>query len=151
MPLFTDALNALQTAGFSDESLPGILANIDVETGGTFDYQQQQDGGNGYGLFQFDSQKEPYYDWLEATGKEDSDLSQASFVYDALYSKDPYYDIGYGHRRKLRNTLSGDDVDAMTSEFMKRYERPGVPHLEERLESGRKFQELLRRGMLTGN
>lgn len=30
------------------------MANIDVETGGTFDYTTKQKGGKGQGLFQFD-------------------------------------------------------------------------------------------------
>ncbi len=38
------------------------MANIDVETGGTFDWQQLQiGGGNGYGLFQFDGKKKYYF------------------------------------------------------------------------------------------
>ena len=32
--------------------ISAMLGNIDVETGGTFDFQQKQKGGNGYGLFQ---------------------------------------------------------------------------------------------------
>jgi hypothetical protein len=40
------------------------MANIHVETGGTFDYKTKQKGGNGYGLFQFDFLKKYYLEYL---------------------------------------------------------------------------------------
>jgi len=144
MGLFSDAVKALKGAGFSDRTLPSILANIDVETGGTFDWQQKQNkGGNGYGLFQFDSQKDKYFDWLSKTSKKDSALSQSQFVYGLIYDKEPFHDIGYGHRKELRKSFKDDGVDWMTSEFMDRYERPDEDHWERRLEAGQKYKGML--------
>jgi len=71
---------------FPERAIPGILANIDVETGGTFDYKQQQKGGNGYGLFQFDFQKDAYHKWLEDTKEDDSADSQIQFVAESIYN-----------------------------------------------------------------
>mgnify|MGYP003338265303 CR=1 FL=1 len=52
--------NYLLEKGFSKEAAAGIMGNIDVETGGTYDYLQKQDGGKGEGLFQFDFMKKVY-------------------------------------------------------------------------------------------
>ena len=41
------------------------MANISVETGGTFDYTIKQKGGNGYGLFQFDYLRKHYENYLK--------------------------------------------------------------------------------------
>jgi hypothetical protein len=151
MGIFTDALNNLRTAGFPERSLPGILGNIGVETGYTYDWQQKQHkGGPGYGLFQFDAQKQPYFDWLGATGKQDSGLSQAEYVYASIYDKKPKYDIGPGHRRKLKRSFDDDDTSWIATEFMDRFERPKPEtlHWEERMDTAKKFEDLQRKGML---
>ena len=47
---------SLLRAGFEDDEIPALLGNIDVETGGSFDYRQVEDTSKpqkGYGLFQF--------------------------------------------------------------------------------------------------
>ena len=38
----TDILNYLKEKGYNDKAAAGILANIELETGGTFDYQQKE-------------------------------------------------------------------------------------------------------------
>ena len=50
---------------FTPQGVCGIMGNIDVETGGSFNYQQKQYNGNGYGLFQFDFMKSYYFKYLE--------------------------------------------------------------------------------------
>jgi hypothetical protein len=46
----------LSESGFDDAAIAGIMANIDVETGGSFDPRQKQySGGPGRGLFQMES------------------------------------------------------------------------------------------------
>ena len=52
--------------GFSDKEAAAMLGNIDVETGGSFDYlQKQYKGGPGRGLFQFEGLKlNAYNEWL---------------------------------------------------------------------------------------
>ncbi len=41
------------------------MANIYVETGGTFDYTTKHSGGNDYGLFQFDYLRKHYENYLK--------------------------------------------------------------------------------------
>ena len=51
---------------FNAQAACGIMGNIDVETGGSFSYQQKQyNNGNGYGPFQFDFMKSYYFKYLE--------------------------------------------------------------------------------------
>ena len=58
-------INHLKKRGLSNAAIAGVVGNIDVETGGSFDYQQRQTRtgdprspdikeSGGYGLFQFD-------------------------------------------------------------------------------------------------
>ena len=47
---------SLLRAGFEPDEIPALLGNIDVETGGTFDFRQIENTTKeqkGYGLFQF--------------------------------------------------------------------------------------------------
>ena len=59
------AIDSLLQSGFSLQQLPPILANISVETDGTFDYgMEQYGGGPGRGMFQFEgSQLRDYNKW----------------------------------------------------------------------------------------
>ena len=143
MGIFTEALDALKSSSFPPRSYPALMANMDVETGGTYDYQQKQSKGNGYGLFQFDAQKKPYFDFLNDRGLQDSAQSQVQFAYDSIYSPKPFYDIGAGHRNKLRTSFSNDDVLGMTQQFMSRFERPGVPHEDRRAKSAQEWKQQL--------
>lgn len=83
--------NYLKQKGYNDKAIAGIMANIAVETGGTFDYQQREDlekpgdgKGNAYGLFQFDFMKPYYEDYLLREGKDDSMESQIDFMDDVV-------------------------------------------------------------------
>lgn len=60
----------LREEGFNEVAIAAIMGNIEVETGGTFDYTQKQIGrpNGGYGLFQLDYQKKNYYDFCEKHG-----------------------------------------------------------------------------------
>ena len=80
----TDILNYLKEKGYSDKAAAGILANIELETGGTFDYQQKEKKGDAYGLFQFDFMKPYYEDYLLREGKDDSMEAQIDFMDDVV-------------------------------------------------------------------
>jgi hypothetical protein len=79
-------INHLKKRGLSNAAIAGVVGNIDVETGGSFDYQQRQTKsgnprdpetveGGGYGLFQFDDPKNKagheswYKDYLKTNRK----------------------------------------------------------------------------------
>jgi len=138
-------MDALLQAGFGADDISSIMGNIDVETGGTFDFTQKQDGGSGYGLFQFDGgHKDAYFNWLESTGLDDSANSQADFVYKNIYGKEHPYDLGWKVRGMLQNAFDGDMSSADKAKlFSNEYERPGKPHMDRRLESTLKFEGLL--------
>jgi hypothetical protein len=147
-PKVLKVIDDLIESGFPLRSIPALLGNIDVETGGSFDFQEVQgifDTGPGYGLFQFDEQKPKYFEWLKRSGMKDSSKAQTMFAKNMIYgdSKNTVHDIGYGHKRKLRKSFLNDDVDTMTREIMKRYLRPGVPHEQERVEAARKYKGML--------
>lgn len=132
---------------FPENAVPAIMGNISVETGGTFDYKQKQKGGSGIGLFQFDAQKKAYQQWLKTNKEKDSAENQVKFVHSLIYSPNPPYDIGAGHRRQLQGMFGLDPLRVGTPElaeqFMRRYERPGIEHLNRRIQEGMKYDPLL--------
>lgn len=134
--------NKLQDLGYSKEAIAGIMANIDVETGGTFDPEQKQklsNGGigRGRGLFQLEvgnALYNGYADFLAKNNKTNSAESQLEFMHETIYGD--YQDtIGRGHAKKLRETFESGDAKKATLEFMNRWERPGKPHTERRLKA----------------
>ena len=81
-------IDYLKDKGYSKEAIAGITANIDVETGGTFDYKQKERGtGKGEGLFQFDFMKPHYETWRKSNKKKDSIESQIDFMDEVVKGK----------------------------------------------------------------
>lgn len=138
--------NKLEELGYSKNAIAGIMANIEVETGGTFDPEQKQklsNGGvgKGRGLFQIEVGNplySGYQDFLKKNKKENSAESQVEFMHETIYGD--YQDIiGRGHAKQLRDTFEKGDAKQATLEFMKRWERPGKPHTERRLEAASSY------------
>jgi hypothetical protein len=136
---------ALLKAGFEMNDIPSIMGNISVETGGSFSHLQEQDGGSGYGLFQFDGKhKDAYFKWLESSQMLDSKYAQAKFVYDNIYGeKNRPYDLGWKARGLLKDTFAGDSNEDKTTIFSNVYERPSKPHMDRRLMSSSKYKGML--------
>ena len=159
----------LQDRGLSRAAISGIVGNIDVETGGSFDYRQRQTQsgspsdprtieGGGYGLFQFDDPKNKkgheswYKEYLEQTGKKDSAESQLDYFLDMISagedSKSPFYkyakNIGAGNAATIKAYLETSDMpidisDAITDRYLK----PGIQHSDKRRTLSQKtFEEL---------
>ena len=143
--------NLLKDKGYNENTIAALMGNIDVETGGSFDFQQQQDKGPGYGLFQLDpSGKLPTYrEWLETNDYEDSAKSQVDFMHDSIYegfqvpnSKGDIVDmVGEGNRTNLRNLFEEGSREEITDLFEKRWEipKPAKAHSERRLKSALNF------------
>ena len=141
----------LQDLNFGDGTTAGIMANIDVETGGSFDPRQKQySGGPGRGLFQMESgagKLDEYQTWLKNTGRQDSDASQIQFFRDTIYDPSGVRDIvgvdvvGFGNAEKLRNVLETDDPAKIAEAVSNLWERPSVPHMERRKEAAAKYME----------
>lgn len=125
----------------NDVAIAAVMGNIEVETGGSFDYTQKQRGGNGYGLFQFDFMKPYYLKWLTEVGLDDSADSQVKFAYETIYGNKRDI-IGAGNASKVANALNGDDVDTATTVFCTLWEKPGVPHLDRRLAAAQGYIDL---------
>ena len=127
----------MKSKGWKQSVINGMLGNIEVESAGSFDFNQNQiGGGRGHGLFQLDYMREPYKEYLGINGFSDSMESQIDFV-DEIIKSDTYHDIGAGNRKKLNtdtfNGTSGEYADL----FARRLERPDPkknPKYKERID-----------------
>ena len=80
-----DIINILKDKGYSDKAIAGILGNIELETGGRFDYTQKEDEGEAYGLFQYSNEmKDSYNEWKKSNDRTDSMESQIDFMDDVV-------------------------------------------------------------------
>lgn len=116
--------------------ISAMLGNIDVETGGTFDYRQEQKDGDGYGLFQFDFHRPYYFKFLRENGLEDSVDSQVRYVHENIFGSQQNV-LGEGNADDLRKAFESDDPIYLSDSIMNIFLNPGVPHAERRRESTR--------------
>ena len=118
---------SLLRAGFEEDEIPALLGNIDVETGGTFDFTQVEDTtrkNKGYGLFQFTGgHLSSYLDYLKDTNQKDSADAQANFVYANIYSNDPPHVIGAGNQKKIQKAFDDGSSADKSDVFGRWYER----------------------------
>ena len=137
-------------AKFGDPKVVAALAgSIDVETGGTFDYQQKQKNGPARGLFQFETGKygngtdkhfSQYENWRKGKELDDSIESQVAYVHDTIYGSNQKY-IGAGNAKKIRESLeSGDPIKIITG-FTTNLLRPNPAksHMDRRIASAASF------------
>ena len=135
----TQTQNLLKAKGYTPTAIAGIMGNIDVETGGTFNFQEKQRGGKGYGVFQFDFLNPYYQKYLEKSEKQDSLEAQIDFMHETVYG-DEQDIIGRGNAKKLRKGLEeAKTAEEAAETFMNIFEKPGVPHLDRRKESANKY------------
>eukprot|EP01113_Clastostelium_recurvatum_P020236 TRINITY_DN24031_c0_g1_i1.p1 TRINITY_DN24031_c0_g1~~TRINITY_DN24031_c0_g1_i1.p1 ORF type:complete len:144 (-),score=30.08 TRINITY_DN24031_c0_g1_i1:78-509(-) len=134
----------LARSAFGEVGGAAVAGNIDVETGGSFDYQQKQHGGGpGYGLFQMEPPMyKAYQAWLGKQGEgdagKDSAAHQISYVEYEVRVGDH---IGAGNAKKIRDTFNGKDVEEATTVFCNIFERPSVPHLDRRIAAAKKIMK----------
>ena len=137
--LKTQTQNLLKAKGYTPTAIAGIMGNIDVETGGTFNFQEKQRGGKGYGVFQFDFLNPYYQKYLEKSEKKDSLESQIDFMHETVYGNEQDI-IGKGNAKKLREGLENAKTPEEAAEiFMNIFEKPGVPHLDRRIKASSKY------------
>jgi len=153
-------IDYLKDKGYSNESVAGIVGNIDVESVGSFDYTQKEidhyDKNNkpiykkngGYGLFQFDGDtKKRYNDYLNTSNKKDSMESQIDFMDEMVKGNIKYYNktdkkmvpvLGYGNVGEIQDTfLNETDPSEISLKFSEIFEKPekGKEHNDKRSES----------------
>tara|TARA_R110002110_G_scaffold405558_1_gene624819 strand:+ start:67 stop:876 length:810 start_codon:yes stop_codon:yes gene_type:complete len=129
--------------GFSDKEAAAMLGNIDVETGGSFDYlQKQYKGGPGRGLFQFEGLKlNAYNEWLKANNKKNSAQSQIQYVKQSIKSPETLPKsimnlpamknaesvsdiVGSGNAKNIRKIFKEGNVKEASDIFADKYEKP---------------------------
>ena len=135
-------IDDLKVGGFKrPEVLAGLLGNIGVETGYTYDHLEKG-ANNAHGLFGLDFMK-PYYDtYLEENNKTDSSVSQIEFVYSTIYG-DNQNIIGAGNAKKLRKVFEEGTAEEIAQSFMEIWERPGIPHLDRRIKTTTEWLDIL--------
>jgi len=135
--------NILKELGYSKEARAAKMGNIGVETGYTYDYQQKQKNGDGYGLYQLDFQKPFYNKYLENNKLKDSARNQIMFTHEVLKGNDKIMGMNTKDRQALQEAFKSKDVSFITQMFSEKYEKPGVPHLEKRIEEANRLYQLL--------
>tara|TARA_R100000482_G_scaffold116765_2_gene60051 strand:+ start:1699 stop:2280 length:582 start_codon:yes stop_codon:yes gene_type:complete len=116
--------------GFTPNAASGIMGNIGVETGYTYDYQTKQGkGGPGYGLFQFEgNHMKNYQNFLKENEMQDSMQSQVDYMYDTIYGEGKNRDdLGYGNAKKIREVFESGSVEDAANVFLDRFEKPKNP------------------------
>ena len=126
----TEVYKALKKHNLSDEAVAGIMGNIAIETGYTFNHIQEERNGKGYGLFQFtDNEKtgeghlNDYRKYLIDNNVNDSIQSQVDYVMDNINNKKGY-DIGDGNRDTIQKIFATGKAAEVAGIFHDLFERP---------------------------
>tara|TARA_R100001086_G_scaffold250110_1_gene193999 strand:- start:17626 stop:20865 length:3240 start_codon:yes stop_codon:yes gene_type:complete len=141
----------------TDDAIAGIMGNIGVETGYTYEYTTRQNEntgdqmGPGMGLFQFDEQKKPYLNYLKANNKKDSMASQLDYFVQSIYNKDavPHpknesgFRIGKTNAENLQASFANKDAKAIALDIMNKHLKPGIPHADRRANKAEEIKELI--------
>ena len=137
-PKKLEVFKKLKSKGLSYAAIAGLMGNIDIETGGTFDFQEVQgedNKGPGYGLFQFEKpHRDAYNNYLTKYKKGDSTSSQIDYVLDNI-TKGEGVDIGGTNRKRLIKSFESDSPKDIALKFSSKFLNPGVPHNDRRIKS----------------
>ena len=157
-------LSHLKNRGLRPEAIAALAANIEHETGGSYDFSQKQTKSGspsdprtierGYGLFQFDNFKKNvghkswYKQYLKENNKKDNTESQLDYVLDTIYSKkeDKNYKYkkltGSDHMDVLKAYLeTNENPEIIAQEFEAYFEKAGIPHSSKRKKLASKIFE----------
>lgn len=123
------------------EAIAGIMGNIDVETGGTYDYKTKQIGGSAQGLFQFEKpHMDAYNQYKKDRNISPSASAQIEYVIDNIFSG-VGLDIGAKNRTELIGSLANDSTEEITKKFSNLFLRPGKPNLSKRIQKAQEVYE----------
>ncbi len=147
----------LNNLKYPPNAVAGIMANIGVETGHTYDFKQKQsNGGPGRGLFQMEIGRmyTAYERWMKTNNKQDSALSQLEYMDAAIKGTDGSHPtdkgkayLGTNIPRYLNKSLHDElnTVDKMTIDFRDKFENPKSRDSDkERLMQGQNFVKTLK-------
>jgi len=133
-------MDYLSLKQFPEKAIPAIMANIEVETGGTFNPQQKQLNAKNpaHGLFQFDK-KGKYNDYKQWLGKERDNLyAQIDYFHDTIYG-DKQKTIGKKVAERIRNSFETESPLDITKTLTNEWFRPGKPNLDKRINAASKY------------
>jgi len=104
----------------------------------------------GYGIAQFDFMNDYYFDYLNHNNKEDSLDSHIEYINDVIQGTDTYANfdgkmLGSDERKKLIESFKKGNIEETTKVFMEVFEKPGIPHLDRRINASKKIAEQLGR------
>lgn len=137
--------DALSSLDIPKGAVSGIMGNIHIETGGSFDPGQKQRGGKGRGLFQLDPSgplPKAFAKWRVEEGLGDTAESQVKFVHETIYGSLQQV-IGKGNAKKIREVFAKNDPEESAEIFSKLWEKPGTPHIEKRKKLAREIHKEL--------
>ena len=136
-----EIVDEFKKRGYTPAQIAGILGNIAVETGGSFDYQQKQRGAKNpaHGIFQLDpngGKYQDYQNWLKKNKKQDSVASQVAFFDDTIFGKSVGIP-GAGNAAKLRKGLESEDPATIAQIVSDLWLRPqkGKEHNDRRVQA----------------
>ena len=144
----------------TDNAIAGIMGNIGVETGYTYDYKTRQnentgkDMGPGKGLLQFDWHRPYYKKWLNANDRSDSMASQLDYFMQSIFTKDavPHpkdksgFAVGSTKVSKLQKSLtSNKSPQEIAMDIGTLYQNPkkGSEHYDRRQNKSEEIKELI--------
>ena len=129
----------LKGKGYRKEARAGILGNIHIETGGSFNSNQienAQDKKLGYGIFQLTNKKKDYDKWMSERGFEEDKINnmaaQLEYMHDTIQTG---REIGGGNANTLQKSFNEKSAEEIALDFSNIWEKPGVPHNEQRVKA----------------
>ena len=159
----------LKRKGFSNAAIAGVMANIEVETGGSFDPFQKQTAtgkprsarlrGSGYGLFQLDKggKRPDYEEWVSENIQSDEPRSydeelqaQLNYMVDSIFEKGKYRDrVGPGNADAVKKYIqTSNDPAQIALEFSNKWEMAGDAHNARRMSQAESILNEINQGKL---
>lgn len=147
--------------GLEDVQIAAIMGNMYAESG--MDPSRHQGGGGGFGICQWDGgRKTNLYSYAASVGKPATDLQvQLEFFWDhdiwqgswfgsyviktQVDTNDP--PVGTVVSGAKSRFLATADVEQATKEFCYGWERPGIPHIQKRIDAAKRYLEAMSNGL----
>ena len=134
----------LRGKGYSKKARAGIIANISIETGGTYNPFEQEKGNSkkGYGLFQLTGKRKDYNNWMKENNFDEQTVDnipmQLEYMHETIYGNELMgtkkgREIGGGTASKLQKSFLEGTPESIALSFSKAWEKPGIPHNDRRV------------------
>ena len=125
----------LKGKGYSKEARAGILANISVETGNTYNPFEQEKGDSkkGYGLFQLTGKRKDYNKWMKENNFTEQTVDnipmQLEYMHETIYGNELTNtkrgrEIGGTNASNLQKSFNEKSAEEIALDFSNIWERP---------------------------